>query len=126
MDELARNIGWWVIIGGAFYVVGKFILSHGEAKQQERDLVLSVRDHERRLAYRRIWQSTDDPKVQGEVKFQYGPWALLDLELNDHEYNEKHTFSEAYQRAVSNVKAEGYCCSLRDGKIVQVWGTGDA
>lgn len=118
MDELARSIGWWVIIGGLIYVVGKFVISQGEAKQKDKEMILSVADHKRRLAYRRIWQSTNDPHIHGEVKFQYGPWALLELELTDEEYDRKMSASEAYRQALRRIKEEGYVCSLQDGKIV--------
>ena len=119
MDEIARSVGWWVVVIGAIYVVGKFIVSSGDAKQKDKEMILSIADFERRLAYRKIWRSTNDPRIHNEVKFQYGPWALLDVELDDDEYDRKNAFSDAYQRAARNVKEGGYVCSLQDGKIVQ-------
>lgn len=121
MDEFAKSIGYSVIVIAIIYVVGKVLFALDEQKQIERDLVLSTWDHERRLAFRKIWQSTNDPRVHEDVKYQYPPWALLELDLSEAEYDRKMATSEsstAYLQACRNVRDKGCAYYLSDGKIV--------
>jgi hypothetical protein len=120
-DEIARQIGWIVIGGAIFYVVGKLILSHGETVGRKKELVSSTWDHQRRLAFRKIWRSSPDARIIAKVKMQYGPWVLLDIELDDEAYDTKMRMSEsnqAYRDAVKMIENEGLPYVLEAGEIV--------
>ena len=120
-DEIARQVGWLVIGGLVFYAIGKLLISHGETQNRKKELVLATWDHQRRLAFRKIWRSSMDSTVIGKVKMQYGPWALLDIELNDDEYDTKMRLSEdkeAYLAAVKQIEEEGTPYVLEGGEIV--------
>ena len=66
MDEVARSVGWWVLVIGAIFVIGRFIVRLGDDRQKGKEMILSIADHERRLAYRRIWRSN------GKVRVDFG------------------------------------------------------
>lgn len=120
-DEIARQIGWVVIGGAIFYVVGKAIISHGDAEGRKKELILSTWDHQRRLALRKIWRSYKDARTIEKVKMQYGPWALLDIELDDKDYDTKMRLSEdcqAYQAALKKIEEEGLPYVVENGEIV--------
>lgn len=121
MDEFARSWGYGIIAIAVIYVVGKVIISLGDQTRAEDGLVLAIWDQERRLAFRKIWQAAKDPRIHEEIKFQYGPWALLEVELNDDEYHKRMILGEssrAYFRALENVRSKGFAYELQDGKIV--------
>jgi hypothetical protein len=121
MDEFAKSWGYGLIAIALIYVVGKVIISLGEQKRAEDHLPLDIWDHERRLAFRNIWRSAQDPRIHEDIKYQYGPWALLEVELNDDEYHQKMMLGEsfvAYSRARENVRNKGFAYELLNGKIV--------
>jgi hypothetical protein len=120
-DEIARQIGWVVIGFAIFYMAGKFIISHSDANNRKNELQLSIWDHQRRLAFRNIWRSSNDSRVIQKVKMAYGPWALLDIELSDKEYDLKMQQSEdchAYYAAVKQIQESGFPYILENGEII--------
>lgn len=121
LDEFARQIGWLVIIGLAFYVIGKIIIAHGDEQNRKKELIIATWDHQRRLAFRKIWRSSMDNRVIGQVKMQYGPWALLDVDLNDIDYDTKMRLGEekeAYVAALRDIEEKGMPYILENGEIV--------
>ncbi|MGH7603261.1 MAG: hypothetical protein ACRENK_04595 [Gemmatimonadaceae bacterium] len=121
MDEFAKSWGYGLIAIALIYVVGKVIISLGEQKRTEDRLPLDIWDHERRLAFRHIWRSTQDPRVHEDIKYQYGPWALLEVELSDDEYHQRMMLGESfipYSRARESVKNKGFAYELQNGKII--------
>lgn len=133
MDELARQIGWTVMIIGVIYVIGKFIITHGEEKDRQRNSILHTEDLVRSLAYRKIYRSTTDSIIHDEIKRLYPFWALLELELDDSQYRQKMSsgaMSSEFYLAMKDREERGDFCKLIDGKFVyrptQGWGAADA
>ncbi len=133
MDEIARQIGWLVIIFGGIYVVGKFVIAHGEEKESQRNKILHTNDIVRRLAYRKVYHSTTDPAIHEEIKRHYPSWFFLDLDLDDAQYHQSMmsgAASNQYQEAVRDAAERGDFCKLIDGKLVyrpgQGWRATDA
>lgn len=133
MDEIARQIGWLVIVVGAVYVVGKFVIALGEEKEKQRNKILHKGDIFCRLAYRKIYRSTTDPAIHEEIKRHYPSWFFLDLELDDTQYHQNMmngAASTEYQDAVKDTEERGDHCKLIDGKLVyrpaQGWEATDA
>jgi len=121
LDEIARQIGWAVIGCVIFYAIGKIVISHGETLARKKEMILATVDHQRRLAYRKIWRSTKDTNVINQVKMQYSQWAYLYVDLNDEEYDSKmrgEWDSQAYLAALENVEKEGLPYILENGKII--------
>lgn len=120
-DEIARQIGWIVIGAGIFYVVGKAIISHGDAEDRKKELILATWDHQRRLAFRNIWRTSKSDRAIEKVKMQYSPWALLEIELDDKEYDSKRRLSsdsQAYCAALKKIEEEGLPYIFENGEIV--------
>ena len=132
MDEIARQIGWLVIIVGAVYLVGKFVIAQGEEKEKQRNQSLHKSDIVRRLAYRKVYRSTTEQSIHEEIKRHYPSWFSLDLELDDAQYHQSMmngTASTEYLDAVKDEEELGDYCKLIDGKLVyrpaQGWKTTD-
>ncbi len=133
MDEIARQVGWLVIIVGAVYLVGKFVIAQGEAKEVQRNKILHKSGIVCRLAYRKVYRSTTDPAIHEEIKRHYQPWFFLDLDLDDTQYHQNMMNGASrieYQEAIREIEERGDFCKLVDGKLMyrpaQGWHATDA
>ena len=121
MDEIARQLGWWVILIGAIYAVGKLLSALGDANDREKNRLLHMYDIVRRLSYRKAFHATTDPLIQAEIKQHYPGWFLLYLELNDEHYRKKLTdegSSNEFHAALQYIQEKGEQCRLVDGKLL--------
>ena len=133
MDEIARQIGWLVIIVGAVYVVGKLVIAHSREQDTQRNKTIHQAGFVRRLAYRKVYRSTTDTALHAEIKNHYPSWFDLYLDLDDAQYRQQtmnEPASADFQKALKEVAERGDFCKLIDGKLVyrpaQGWQATDA
>lgn len=121
LDQIANLIGWIGLGAAGFYVFGKIIITLGDEAKQEKELLQSTWDLQRRIAFRRIWRQSKDPKIIEQIKAQYGLWSLFDIELDDKDYDKKMRLgseSMAYAAALKLIEQEGAPYVLENNEII--------
>ena len=120
MDEIARQIGWWVIVIGVVYVLGKLVLSVAEVRDAKSNSILHASDIVLRLAYRKILRSTTDEAIHAEVNRHYPTRFILYVDLDDEQYQRRVVADGAgpeLTSALAHVAKHGDHCRVVDGRL---------
>jgi len=125
VDELASSIGWIVIVVGLVWLFN-YVMEHIENERREAlEFEASINQHARAIAARAIYFSTADENIRDEVKWLYGSWALLYLDLDDAAYKDKILVggrgSLAYFHALSKIEEKGMPLTLHGEDIKAHW-----
>ncbi|MBK7547808.1 MAG: hypothetical protein IPI20_08220 [Rhodoferax sp.] len=121
MDEFARQVGYLAIFVAAVYAIGKSLGSRSDTINRERAHIAITFDIAKGISCRKIYQSTSDPRILGEVKRHFSDPLYLYLELDDDAY-QKQLIKDGREReleaAMKRISSEGETCRLIDGKLI--------